>query len=1062
MDSTIYKNESPALGAGTRVRLKSNPDQIGVLTGNRHEGRSVRLEVQFSSGARYIPELAIEVINGDTLSPFAMIRAGRYGKVRELRRVLTHVRLSGRLTDIIYSLDTTNTDFYAYQFKPVLSFLDSPAQGILIADEVGLGKTIEAGLIWTELRSREDANRLLVVCPAVLQEKWRRELSLRFGIEAVICNASDVYQRIKELSGTERHRGMAIIASMQGLRPPSGWKGDESEERGAGASLARFLLEFAEERPLQSLFDLVVIDEAHYLRNPETQTSQLGRLLRPVAEHMVLLSATPIQLKSRDLFQLLNLLDADSFPYEWSFNQILEENVPLVTLRDDLLRKSLTGDEFVKRLEFAKGARRLGRSELLEKLTELLPSTADLESAAFRADLADRIDRVNPLSKVVTRTRKRDVHERKVVRNPTALMASMSATEARFYGEVTESVRRYCAETDIHEGFLLTIPQRQMCSSMPAACRAWRRKFESVEFDDEIARIAEEAFGDDVEPAAGSAKSLTNAPLVAELARIAADVGDFSALKNGDSKFAILWQNLSDYWLHYPERKVVLFSYFRETLHYLAERFEEKQIRVALLMGGMDKDAVLDNFASTNGPKLLLSSEVASEGVDLQFSSLLVNYDLPWNPMKIEQRIGRIDRIGQQAERILIWNIFCADTLDDRVYHRLLSRLHIFEAALGATEAILGEKVREMTYELLRHHLSSEEEVAVIEQTAIAVEINSRHVEELEQEAIRLVAHGDYIQQRIHSIRELNRFVSDTDLLNYVKEYFERAFPGSQFIPREGQETIWEVELASEARVELQNYLRVERLEGFTRLATPGGGRVRCRFQNRLQKSSGDVEVITQYHPVTAFVSRQTEANAVNATSLCAIKISRHEAGDVAPGIYAFAVGQWSVSGNRNVEKLAFRVKSIEIEGSNFDATESERLISLVTGTDDLGKPIACDWLNVTGEVDGAAAELAFEWCVEQMESEFDHFLEVVTCENHDRVALQLGILERHHQRKNSDLNERIANLESTGSKRIIPAIRGQLDKFNKLIEERRMVLTAKSSMSSDQRIVSGGLIQII
>jgi superfamily II DNA or RNA helicase len=1061
MDSALTTVGSPALVAGAAVRLKSSPDQIGVLTGQRHEGRSLRLEVRFPNGCRYVPELALELVDGETSSPFARIRAGRYGRLSELRRVLTHVRLSGRLSDIIYSLDTTNTDFYAYQFKPVLSFLDSPAQGILIADEVGLGKTIEAGLIWTELRSREDANRLLVVCPAVLQEKWRRELSLRFGIEAVICSAGDVYGRAKELAGTERHHGMAIIASMQGLRPPSGWTREADDERGAGAGLARFLAEFAEEKPLQSLFDLVIIDEAHYLRNPETQTSRLGRLLRPVAANMVLLSATPIQLKSRDLFQLLNLLDADSFPYEWSFNQILEENVPLVTLRDELLRGSVTGEEFAERLGLAKAVRRLGRSELLERLLESPPSTTDLASAAFRAELADRIDRMNPLSKVVTRTRKRDVHERKVVRSPTALLATMTGTEARFYGEVTESVRKYCTRTEIREGFLLTIPQRQMCSSMPAACRAWRRRFESVEFDDEIARIAEEAFGDDIEPAPAAGSGRTNAPLVAELARIAADVGDFDALKAGDSKFAILWKNLSDYWSHYPDRKVVLFSYFRETLHYLAERFEEKQVRVALLMGGMDKDAVLDEFASTRGPKLLLSSEVASEGVDLQFSSLLVNYDLPWNPMKIEQRIGRIDRIGQQAERILIWNIFCADTLDDRVYHRLLSRLHVFEAALGATEAILGEKVREMTYELLRHHLSSEEEEAVIEQTAVAVEINSRHEEELEQEAIRLVAHGDYIQEKIHSIRDLNRFVSDADLLNYVKGYFERAFPGSQFIPGDSPETAWEVELTPEARVGLQGFLRGERLEGATRLAVPGGGRVRCRFQNRLQKNSRDVEVISQYHPVTAFVSRQTGNEAVEATSLCAIEISRHEAGGAVPGVYAYAVGHWTVTGSRNIEKLAFCVWPVEAGTGALDAIDSERLISLATGTDAGGKPLAVDWLNATGEVDGTLAESAFERCVEQLESEFDHFLDVMACENQDRIALQLGILERHHQRKNLDLNTRIANLELARSTRIIPAIRGQLDKFNKLIEERRTVLSSKSSMQSEQKIVSGGLINV-
>src|SRR5258708_29836554 len=105
-------------------------------------------------------------------------------------------------------------------------------------------------------------------------------------------------------------------------------------------------------------------------------------------------------------------------------------------------------------------------------------------------------------------------------------------------------------------------------------------------------------------------------------------------------------------------------------------------------MGGREKQAALERFGSGGGPGLLLSSEVASEGVDLQFSSLVVNYDLPWNPMRIEQRVGRIDRIGQKADAILIWNLLYADTLDDRVYSRLFERLEIFTHSLGSTEAL--------------------------------------------------------------------------------------------------------------------------------------------------------------------------------------------------------------------------------------------------------------------------------------------------------------------------------------------------------------------------------------
>ncbi len=152
-----------------------------------------------------------------------LFKQGKFGRARDLRGAITHIRLSGRLADLIYSMETTNTDFYPYQFKPVLNFLDSPSRGILIADEVGLGKTIEAGLIWTELRSRYDTRRLMVLCPAMLREKWKLELQRRFGMSASIMDTGDVLQTLKEYRAGNLSE-FAIVASMQGLRPNEGGK----------------------------------------------------------------------------------------------------------------------------------------------------------------------------------------------------------------------------------------------------------------------------------------------------------------------------------------------------------------------------------------------------------------------------------------------------------------------------------------------------------------------------------------------------------------------------------------------------------------------------------------------------------------------------------------------------------------------------------------------------------------------------------------------------------------------------------------------------------------------
>jgi SNF2 family DNA or RNA helicase len=181
------------------------------------------------------------------------------------------------------------------------------------------------------------------------------------------------------------------------------------------------------------LVDLVVIDEAHYLRNQETQTHRFGTLLRPVTQSMVMLSATPIQLRNRDLFNLLHLLDEDAFPFEYSFDQSLRANAPIVLLRDRVLNSTVTQAEFIEALDDALGERFFDDNEQLEFLRTNPPSDEALASPRGRSEIADQLDRINPLTKVVTRTLKRDVQENRVERLPKVIKATMSSVEAAFY-----------------------------------------------------------------------------------------------------------------------------------------------------------------------------------------------------------------------------------------------------------------------------------------------------------------------------------------------------------------------------------------------------------------------------------------------------------------------------------------------------------------------------------------------------------------------------------------------------------------------------------------------------
>ena len=222
-----------------------------------------------------------------------------------------------------------------------------------------------------------------------------------------------------------------------------------------------------------------MIDEAHYLRNRGTMTSVLGRLVRAVSDYIVLLSATPIHLRSVDLHELVRHVDEDTFERRQTFDDVLEANGPLVRARELVLAgatqpDSQVGAQLEEELRRAHRHPLLRGSQQLRALIEDQVWRDDFRRADVVARLAERLDRVNLLGHVVTRTRKRDVEERRVIRNVKAQVVPLSDAEAAFYESVTNLVRDYCIEHDTHEGFLQVTPQRQMCSSMPAALRLWQ------------------------------------------------------------------------------------------------------------------------------------------------------------------------------------------------------------------------------------------------------------------------------------------------------------------------------------------------------------------------------------------------------------------------------------------------------------------------------------------------------------------------------------------------------------------------------------------------------------
>jgi len=1002
------------------------------------------VQVRFPSSVEYVPDDQLEIPPQTRENPLDLLEKGKLGLARDLRRTIAHVRLSGRLANLIYSLEITNTDFYAYQFKPVLKLLNSATNGILIADEVGLGKTIEAGLIWTELRSRYDFRRLLVLCPAVLREKWRIELQKRFGIDAQILDAPETHDALVNASREGIYASFAIISSMQGLRPRKGWDKDEKPDESPSSILCRYLSEQEHENPL---IDLFIIDEAAYLRNPESKTAALGRLLRKVSDYIVLLSATPVHLRSHDLYQLSNLLDEDTFNQPAEFENILSANAPLTATRDKILSQKLTKEDFLALLATAKQHHLLQNNRQLQSLIDSSPSTEELALPEKRSVIANRLDTMNILGHIVTRTRKREVTEWRVIREPFAEKIPLTAPELKFYENVTKMVRNFCAQYDRHEGFLLVTPQLQMCSSMPAALREWQRRK-----DDYLARLSEE---EDFDPEQDDSFG----PLILEIIQKVDRLGDLNELWEKDSKFNGLKDILHKLLLENQKEKIIVFSRFRATLEYLNERLGKNGIRTILMMGGkeFDKDAIVNEFGLPDGPNVLLSSEVGSEGLDLQFCHFMVNYDLPWNPMKVEQRIGRIDRLGQKAPKISIWNLFYKDTIDERVYTRLLNRLHIFEYALGGLEPVIGQEIDKLTYELLSKPLTPEQEMQRIDQAKVALENNQRMERELEEEAVQLVAYGDYILNQIKAAKDLNRWIDAKDIQVYITDFFNLHYPGCQFKQLLKDELDFEIRLNNEAKHDLEQFLSDTKSRGLTVLTRNDPTPVRCRFENKLAGSRHhNIEIINQIHPLIRFVTHSIDKNEEYSYPAVSVRLnSKYLPKELQKGIYIFTIQKWMVRGIQELEQLYFAAMPM---GGSTDLLPENHAERLALAAAMHGE----NWLEARNLVVlNQAVVYANDYCLAYSDKKYCEYVLEMKNRNADRADIQEKTLDRHLKKQMENLlavKERHASLKREP---LVKATEGKIIALKNRVERKRIEIHKKRELNVSKEEICVGLVNV-
>lgn len=578
---------------------------------------------------------------------------------------LTCLHATDSVDRLSQSLFDATVDLNPHQIEAALFALRNPLQqGVMLADEVGLGKTIEAGLVlcqyWAERR-----RRMVIVCPASLRKQWSQELAEKFALPSIVLDAAAIKK-----SGLSINSYLSSIANKQ---------------------IVIMSYHFAaklEDQLITIPWDLVVIDEAHKLRNAHRPSNRMGQALKSAfnGRRKVLLTATPLQNSLMELYGLSTLLDEHLFGDEKAFRKQFIHGES----ETDELKQRLSG--FVKRTL---------RSQVLEyvRYTKRQAITQPFKPTDQEQELYERISAF--LQREISfALPKRQRHltglilRKLLASSPYAVTGTLHTILERLQKKLNgdESFDEDLAETLIEQDEL-----------------------EDDYLDEQEIESEEEKLTDELEPE-------EKRDLKAEISEIESFILQAQSLKTDTKAEALLtaldlgFTKMAE---HNGPRKAIIFTESKRTQQFLADYlethgFKDKVVTFSGTNSGnqaneiyqrwlkefqgsdrvtgstqVDKrTALIDEFR--NNAEIMIATEAAAEGVNLQFCALLVNYDLPWNPQRVEQRIGRCHRYGQKHDVVVINFLNTRNQADQRVLELLTEKFQLFSGVFGASDEVLG------------------------------------------------------------------------------------------------------------------------------------------------------------------------------------------------------------------------------------------------------------------------------------------------------------------------------------------------------------------------------------
>lgn len=661
------------------------------------------------------------------------------------------------LFDPMMAVHTSTIEPLPHQIAAVYqSMLPRQPLRYLLADDPGAGKTIMAGLLIRELLMRADAERILIIAPGSLVEQWQDEMYEKFGLEFQIFSRDKLEQ---SRSGNPFNEENQLIARLDQLSRSDDLKG---------------LLEHTQ-------WDLVVVDEAHkmsatYFGNEfkPTLRFKLGQLVGKNTRHLLLMTATPHNGKEEDFQAFLSLLDSDRFygkprdgPHTINASDLMHRMVKedLVTFEGKPLfpeRKAYTVNYTLSDPEIA----------LYENVTKYVREEMN------KADQIEDGSRRGSVGFALTSL------QRRLASSPEAIYQSLQRRKKRLQTRIDEmkASARGSSAAAVLNGF------------------SYPRYYEDA--DEELTSEEYENYEEKVVDQATASHTIAELEIEVEtLARL-----EEQAKKVVQSGLDRKWEELSRLLQETPEmrdpdgrqRKMIIFTEYKDTLNYLLERIRGvlgSVDAVVTIHGGIKREErrkTQEIFRNDPIARILVATDAAGEGVNLQNANLMINYDLPWNPNRLEQRFGRIHRIGQ-TEVCHLWNLVASETREGMVFQRLFEKLETERKALGGRVFdILGK---------------------VFEQ---------RSLKELLIEAIR---YGDD-----PAVRDRLNQIVDTSLdTRHLKEIMERTALCTDVMTKEQLFAVKEEMEKAEARKLQPYYIRSFFLQAFTRY----GGEIREREEGR-------------------------------------------------------------------------------------------------------------------------------------------------------------------------------------------------------------------------------------